>query len=206
MFGAWAFVAACGAFVDGVAYYEKKKNERKNNKNNNISQSQKSASEQLQTKVVVRREVSSTNNDAIKSLNREFHCGISCKKAVFFESPDYSTEYSVNEHKYIGYQTLQNEKVGTSEEKYGCDCDRISVYKDDYGNKVILLIHDIPCFDSGDREYDRYHLLYFFHNKGRIHALYCGEGYRIAKLILFENIKLSGMRLKQYLKSEGFPI
>ena len=56
------------------------------------------------------------------------------------------------------------------------------------------------------REYDQYHLLYLFHNEGQIHALYCAKGYRMAKLILCENVKLSGIRLKQYLKSEGFPI
>lgn len=202
MLGAWAFIAACGAFITGVAYYEKKKNEKNDNKN----QSENSSfSDDTQEKVHVRHDVS-PNKNAVSDVNREFKCGIACNSVHSFISPDYNTEYTVNNYKYVGYQTLQNKKVGTSEKKHGCNCDRISVYKDDYGNKVILLIQDIPCFDSGDREYDSAHLLYLFHNNGQIHALYCGEGYRIATLILFENISLFQPLLKSYLKREGFPV
>lgn len=68
------------------------------------------------------------------------------------------------------------------------------------------LKQNIPCFDSGDREYDSAHLLYFFHNGGQVHALYCGEGYRVATLTLFEKVKITNTRLKNFLKSEGFPV
>lgn len=145
-------------------------------------------------------------NETVRILNREFKCGISCEKVCHFPSPDYDTEYVIDGKKYVGYQTLQAEKTNAAEEKHGCECDRISEYQDSYGNQVILLIQDIPCFDSGDREYDRYHLLYFFHNAGKVHALYCGEGYRIATLTLFENVRVFNPLLKHYLKSKGFPV
>lgn len=204
MIGTWVFIAACGALIAGVTVQEKKKNERKIEQNQVVSYDLNDS--EASGKVNIRRGFDYEIKDMVKSLNREFKCGINCNSVYLLVSPNYESEYSINDKKYVGYQTLQAQKIGTSDNTYGCDCDRITVYKDCYGNKVIKLIHDIPCFDSGDREYDSTHVLYLFHNNGRIYALYCGEGYRIATLTLFENVKISNNKLKGYLISECFPL
>lgn len=155
--------------------------------------------------VIIRRDLSSNVSEMTKSLNREFKCGISCENIQLL-TPDYNTKYTVNAKDYVGYQTLEAEECGDSEDKYGCDCDSVSLYKDMYGCKVLRLKQRIPCFDSGDREYDSAHLLYLFHNSGKTYALYCGEGYRVATLTLFSNVSVSNSRLRKYLKAEGFPV
>lgn len=204
MFGTWAFIAACGVLIAGVTMHEKKKNERRNEQNQALSND--SNDTQTSTKMNIRRGLNSDTKDLVKSVNREFKCRISCNSVFLFDYPNYESEYSINGKKYVSYQTLQEQELGTSKEKYGCDCDKFSVFQDSYDNKVIGLIHKVPCFDSGDREYDQFHNLFLFHNGGQIYALYCGEGYRIAKLVLFENVIITGTRLKQYLRSQGFPI
>lgn len=201
MLGTCVFLAACGALVAGVTILEKKKNERNNKTNQNYTD----GSDDNEPEINVRRGLDYNEKDLVKSVNREFRCGIKCDEVEYFVSPNYETEYTVNGKKYISYQTLQAKKEDECKSKYGCNCDRIVGCEDSYGNKVIELIQDIPCFDSGDREYDSDHLLFLFHNDGQTHALYCGEGYRIATLILFKNVTVLNMRLKQYMRSNGFP-
>lgn len=187
--------------VAGMLYAAKKCNDYAVSK----TEQDKDSTESNPT-IKVRRGTDSETAQAVQSLNREFKCGIGCEGGCQILPPDYNTEYTINGKKYVGYQTLQAIKVSTGENKYGCDCDRISVYRDRYGHKVILLIRDIPCFDSGDREYDSAHLLYLFHNDGQMNALYCREGYRVATLTLFENVTVSHMELRKFLKAEGFPV
>ena len=144
--------------------------------------------------IKVRRGIDAEINNAVHSLNREFKCGISCEKVQLL-SADYNTKYIAGDKDYVGYQSLETGKCGEVENKYGCSCDIVSLYIDSYGCKVVRLKQTIPCFDSGDREYDSAHLLYFFHNGGQVHALYCGEGYRVATLTLFEKVKITNTRL-----------
>lgn len=140
------------------------------------------------------------------SINEEFRCGISYESQYPFLSPDYDAKYTVNEKEYIGFQTLQAVEIGTTADKHGCDCSEITVYKDSYGNNVVMLRNNIPCFDFEDREYDSAHLLFLFHNGGKVYALRCNKGYLIASLTLYEDIAISKPELRHYLRFWGFPI
>lgn len=141
----------------------------------------------------------------IDRLKTEFNCDIKCDETIELK-PHYETKYSVNEHNYIGYKSLSHLKCTVKEKPISFNCDRIIEYLDTYDHKVIVLSKDIPCFDSGDREYDSSHRLYFFHDGNDTHALYVGEGYRVASLILYKNIKPQSICLKQLLDRKGFPI
>ncbi len=140
-----------------------------------------------------------------KYINSEFRCGISCKNVRELPA-DYEVEYEVNGKKYVGYQTLQKEVLDESEHTYGANCSRIKIYRDEFGNKAVALIKDIPCFDFYDREYDRYNELFLFHDGSQIHALHCREGYKIANLTLCENVSVGNIRLRLFLKENGFPV
>ena len=144
--------------------------------------------------------------EKVSRINNEFNCLISCDNVRIFVSPDYTTEYEVNDRKYVGYKTLEKMKLRSTDMTGSLRCDKISTFKDDYENNVVVLVRNIPCFDSGDREYDSNHLLYFFHDKNCISALYCREGYRMASLVLFEDITPISADLIKLLKDDGFPV
>lgn len=143
--------------------------------------------------------------EEIKSVNKKFDCRLSCKNVRVFNSPNYETKYQINGKEYDN-RYIPDENWVTIEKPDGIDCDLVLfLEKDQYGNKVVKLVRDIPCFDSGDREYDSCHSLKFFHNAGKVHSLYCGEGYRIAKLVLFENVTQLSENLKDFLREKDFP-
>ena len=79
-------------------------------------------------------------------------------------------------------------------------------YIDEYGESVIVLIQEIPCFDSWDYMVDTFHSLYFFHNENSIAALYCQEGDQLSRVYVFQDIRNFDERLKGVLKDYNFPI
>lgn len=144
--------------------------------------------------------------EKVSRINNEFNCLISCDNVRIFVSPDYTTEYEVNGRKYVGYKTLEKMKLGSTDMTGSFRCDKILSFKDDYESNVVVLVRNIPCFDSGDREYDSLHRLYFFHDEKSISALYTCEGYRMASLALFEYITPISADLIKLLKDDGFPV
>lgn len=144
--------------------------------------------------------------EALQEIEREYKCKIDCEIVREFDTPAYDMKYTVEGVEYISYRTLDSKGTGKYDGNYGCECDRIVGYTDSYGRQVVLLVHEIPCFDSEDRMYDQYHLLFFFHNEKHLHALYCREGYRISVFRIFENVTVLSEELKQLLASEGFPV
>ena len=144
--------------------------------------------------------------EAVRSVCGSFGCRFRAEHVRFFDSPDWESEYLVGDRRYVSTQTLTKEKLGSEDKPFGLRCDRISRFRDAYGNSVVDLVQDVPCFDSGDRQYDSAHELYFFHSGGQSHALYCGSGYRIASLTLFENISPQSILLRNILNKNGFPV
>lgn len=140
----------------------------------------------------------------LKEINADFGCKFYYGKATNFIAPDYNTAYILQGKKYISYKTLEYKECEETSEQF--ENNTVKEYIDEYGNKVISIIKNIPCFDSGDREYDSSHILYFFQQSNRIYALYCKCGYRIATMVLFKNIVPINTTLKELLKNKGFTI
>ncbi|MBO4468697.1 MAG: hypothetical protein J5766_05290 [Clostridia bacterium] len=145
--------------------------------------------------------------EALKDLSNEFECSIRCKRVRVFENPDYTkTKYRIGNKLYVSYKTLLKTELETRKKPKNFRCDKVSVFEDEYGEKVVALISEIPCFDSGDRMYDSLRSVFFFQVDGKTYAVYCGEGYSIAEFKLFEEVAPSSDNLKELLKSEGFSL
>ncbi len=66
---------------------------------------------------------------------------------------------------------------------------------------VLRLSRDIPTFDSGDREYDAWHDLYLVRERsGRMHAVYCAGGYRIAEAKRYHTLLAYPPALARYFR------
>ena len=141
-----------------------------------------------------------------QSICRSFGCEFQCANMTELSKPDESSEFTVFDRKYNGYETLRASKPIEFGEKLNFKCDILRRYDDEYAQSVIVLIQDIPCFDSWDYMVDSYHSLYFFHNENSISALYCQEGYQISKMYIFENLYCIDEELKTLLKSNRFPV
>lgn len=60
---------------------------------------------------------------------------------------------------------------------------RVAVFESAVYRKIVRLSLRIPTFDSSDREYDSWHDLYLLQEHGgKIRAVYCTGGYRVAKV------------------------
>lgn len=120
--------------------------------------------------------------------------------------PDDSAIFNIFGRTYEGYKTLRGSEPKEFDDTLNFKCDILRRYDDEYGQSVIVLIQDIPCFDSWDYMVDSYHSLYFFHSGNDIAALYCQEGYQISKIYVFESIRETDEQLKSILKDNDFPI
>ena len=158
-------------------------------------------------KTIIKRNATPEEHDNwVNRADWEFGCKLICESIRIFNHPHYNTMYTVNDRIYVGYRTILKEKTGSTEDIGPFKCNRISRYIDKYGSNAIVLVRDIPCFDSYDSVYDSEHLLIFFHDENSISALYCGEGYELASLVLFKSISPIGDDLIKLLKDEGFPV
>lgn len=180
-----AFLGLCGVFVKVVIDRERKK---KDNKTINNEAADYALDSQYDTPVE-----KNADDESIaiwlNSIEHEFGCKILCESSRSIWDANYSTKYIVNGREYKGKVSLQCLKVESIEKSAEYNFKDLRVYKDSYGDNVFAVINDdVPTFDEYDREYDGQHFLFFFHNKDKISAMYCSEGYRLGTVRIFENI------------------
>ena len=115
------------------------------------------------------------------------------------------------EYGSVGELSVLNQEIELPTGRYGsyeeirhnsiADLDgNISVGSDMRGNMFVLIYEKVPCFDSGDFEWDSYRaLLIFPHEKGMF-ALYRNGGYRLSRQRLYYDIEIRDEKTAALLK------
>lgn len=143
----------------------------------------------------------------LNSIKHEFGCEILCENVREISKDEDSAEYIVNGRKYIGKESFQTLKIKSHDKVPEFESKDLCIYKDSYDDMVFAVIdYDVPTFDIYDRMYDGRHYLFFFHNKKKISAMYCAEGYNLGEIRIFENITPVNDSLTHQLKELGFPL
>lgn len=214
----WGELAILAAIIYGtkkLVDYNKNneaKSEQKNNNeilNDNDSNNGDSRKELIKTTTVIDKincEKVSTEEIEFERqyICGEFGCEFQCTNMKKLKEPSILARFKFFGRTYNGYNTLKKTELERIENDYSFKCDRIKKYMDNFGESVVVLEADVPCFDSGDRMFDSMRSLYFFQNSGRIAALYCAEGYQISQLYVFENLSEFNNQLIECLKNNGF--
>ncbi len=144
----------------------------------------------------------------IAYIGREFNCRFLCESVRTLRCPDNNVEYLVGGKLYGGKgRHVNDDEIKELDQCKTFNCNSIWFLKNDrYGHEAVKLFRDIPCFDSGDREWNSMHSLKLFHNEGKIHAVFCVEGYSISELVIVENVTPDSENLKTLLRECGFPV
>ena len=79
--------------------------------------------------------------------------------------------------------------------EYSTDNDQIKRYISEKDETVLKIVERIPTFDSSDRMYDSYKLIYIIGNNG----IYLHGGYCLVDAIIFKGIKAADEKTKQML-------
>lgn len=81
--------------------------------------------------------------------------------------------------------------------------DACSLYRRDDGEAVPMICEDIPAFDSGDREWDSYRAFFLMPEEGKIKGLLICGGYRVARVLEYEDVKYADAGMKKLLLNIG---
>ena len=124
------------------------------------------------------------------------HCSVlfeaNCRMSV--ENP--KGPFVLLRRRYRSVQELELIPFG----KQDASCAR---FLDRYGNRVLSITEEVPCFDSGDEKYDSYHRCYFV--RGIVPAvLYCGGGWDgISELQVYYGIRSLGPEYEETIRAFG---
>ena len=144
----------------------------------------------------------------IAYIGREFNCKFQCESVHTLRRPENNAEYLVGGNAYGGrHRSPGDDVIKEIDKAKEFHCNQILFRKrDPHEHEAVKLFRDIPCFDSGDREWDSMHSLMFVHNEGKLHAIYCVEGYSIARIVILENVTPDSENLRTLLRECGFPV
>ena len=113
----------------------------------------------------------------------------------------YDCVYKVNGRQFKDLDCTKGNAIKTFDEEHG-NFFEIREYAD--GEKFLFHYHDIPTFDSGDREWDSIcHVVVFRDNKG-INLIHCQHGYKVPRILIYLNLKKSNAKFDKWLKQLGW--
>ena len=107
--------------------------------------------------------------------------------------------YSANGRFYRDIESLWKEPIEDI-------CKDVQITTDCYGEKVLKTYTQIPTFDSNDREWDSKELEFLFCDGNNIHLIVVRGGYRIAKMIFYENLRSADIRMKSIFNKLNWPV
>lgn len=84
--------------------------------------------------------------------------------------------------------------------------DRIAVYEDKYGSRVLYCHSSIPTFDSADREWDSAFDEYIMYDGNAVNLITSREGYKIARLDIYKNLLSVEPKFESYFRQLEFPV
>ena len=61
-------------------------------------------------------------------------------------------------------------------------------YVDENGRTVFRLLERVPTFDSSDREYNSYKMIFIFQENGKTNGIYLRGGYRLAQAMEYTDL------------------
>ena len=132
--------------------------------------------------------------------NLEFESAYEIDRNSWFEEI-YDCVYKVNDRQFTDLECMKGNSIETFEKKNG-NVFEIRKYND--GKRFLFHYHEIPTFDSGDREWDSIcHVVVFRDNKG-INLIHCQHGYKIPRILIYLNLKKSNPKLDKWFEQLGW--
>ena len=107
--------------------------------------------------------------------------------------------YSFNGRSYRDVDSLWTERIEELTQN-------VSIGEDKFGEKVLRIQHNLPTFDSGDREWDSKHWLNLMFDGKDVHLVTMNGGYRIAQLTFYENLLSADDRMQPIFEKLGWPM
>ena len=107
------------------------------------------------------------------------------------EEVDYSDMDKKNAYRFEKYGFVYDHDIS----------DSLMVYKSKEGEKALVIYIAVPTFDEGDREWDSYKKLYLLPDTGKITAFICRGGYKLAKVMVYEDVWWANAKTETLLKS-----
>lgn len=73
-------------------------------------------------------------------------------------------------------------------------------YVDESGRTVLRVLERIPTFDSADRMYDSYKMIFIFEDNGKTHGVYLRGGYRLAEAVEYTGLVCADEKTKEMIE------
>ncbi|MCD8346818.1 MAG: sel1 repeat family protein [Lachnospiraceae bacterium] len=110
--------------------------------------------------------------------------------------------YTVGKKQFTGEEPVIGDALEEFETKKGS---YVAIKQDRYGDKVLYEYDPIPTFDSSDREWDSYGRMLLLYSGCDICLIAIRGGYKIARIELYEKLKLANDSFQPYLQKLDYP-
>lgn len=126
---------------------------------------------------------------------------LSFRKYRFYYQEKEELAASEDGYFWLGNRGLRiRDLLGDQVEDFGND---IRKYQDVFGNPVLRLYLSVPTFDSGDREWDSYKVLYIIEHDGHLSGLYLNGGYHLASVVLYRDMDSGESQTEELFQRAG---